>query len=50
MRATILKLLWNEYKAQHPAGYGYSWFGEQDERWRGRLPVTLASQTHLPGE
>jgi transposase len=48
-KGVTLELLWNEYKAQHPGGYGYSWFCEQYERWRGRLPVTLR-QTHAPGE
>lgn len=48
-KGVTLELLWNEYKAQHPDGYGYSWFCEQYERWRGRLPVTLR-QTHTPGE
>ncbi len=48
-KGVTLELLWNEYKVQHPDGYGYSWFCEQYERWRGRLPVTLR-QTHTPGE
>jgi transposase len=44
-----LDLLWNEYKAQEPDGYGYSWFCTHYERWAASLPVTLR-QTYVPGE
>jgi transposase len=44
-----LDLLWNEYKAQEPDGYGYSWFCQHYEQWAAALPVTLR-QTHVPGE
>lgn len=44
-----LDLLWNEYKAREPEGYGYSWFCKYYERWGAALPVTLR-QTHAPGE
>jgi transposase len=44
-----LDLLWNEYKAQEPDGYGYSWFCKHYEQWAAALPVTLR-QTHVPGE
>jgi len=48
-KGVTLDLLWNEYKAQPPEGYGYSWFCEHYERWAATLPVTLR-QTHAPGE
>jgi transposase len=44
-----LDLLWSEYKAQEPEGYGYSWFCKHYERWAAALPVTLR-QVHVPGE
>ncbi|MGF6937815.1 transposase [Paraburkholderia sp. UCT70] len=48
-KGVTLDLLWNEYKAQEPEGYGYSWFCKYYERWAAALPVTLR-QTHTPGE
>jgi transposase len=42
-------LLWEEYRATHPGGYGYSWFCEQYEAWKGRVRPTMR-QTHLGGE
>jgi transposase len=48
-KGVTLDLLWNEYKAQEPEGYGYSWFCKHYERWAATLPVTLR-QTHVPGE
>ncbi|SAL77339.1 integrase catalytic region [Caballeronia terrestris] len=48
-KGVTLDLLWNEYKAQEPEGYGYSWFCKHYERWAAALPVTLR-QTHTPGE
>ncbi len=48
-RGVTLDLLWNEYKAQEPEGFGYSWFCKHYERWAAALPVTLR-QTHTPGE
>ncbi|PTB24597.1 hypothetical protein C9I56_33105, partial [Paraburkholderia caribensis] len=44
-----LDLLWQEYRAQHPDGYGYSWFCKAYQEWAQRLPVTLR-QTHVPGQ
>ncbi|KMZ13937.1 Mobile element protein [Candidatus Burkholderia humilis] len=44
-----MDLLWSEYKAQEPEGYGYSWFCKHYERWAAALPVTLR-QVHVPGE
>ena len=44
-----LSLLWEEYRAVHPDGYGYSRFCELYRAWKGRLDVTMR-QTHLAGE
>lgn len=44
-----LDLLWQEYKAQHPDGYRYSWFCEHYRKWVGKLSVSMR-QTHTPGE
>ena len=44
-----LQLLWQEYRAVHPEGYGYSRFCELYARWKGRLSPTMR-QTHVAGE
>ena len=44
-----LALLWEEYRARQPAGYGYSWFCERYRAWGGRLSPTMR-QTHVAGE
>jgi hypothetical protein len=44
-----LSLLWEEYRARHPDGYGYSWFCECYRGWAGRLSPTMR-QTHVAGE
>ena len=44
-----LALLWEEYRARQPAGYGYSWFCERYRAWAGRLSPTMR-QTHVAGE
>ena len=44
-----LQLIWQEYRAQHPEGYGYSRFCELYLRWRGRLSPVMR-QTHVVGE
>ncbi|OUL84085.1 hypothetical protein CA602_20655 [Paraburkholderia hospita] len=44
-----LDLLWQEYRAQHADGFGYSWFCKTYQEWAERLPVTLR-QTHVPGQ
>jgi transposase len=44
-----LLLLWEEYREQHPNGYGYSRFCELYGRWRKRLKVYLR-QVHRGGE
>ena len=44
-----LRLLWQEYRQTHPAGYGYSRFCELYDRWAGTLDPALR-QVHPPGE
>lgn len=48
-KGVTLDLLWNEYKAEHPDGYAYTWFCTHYSRWASALPLTLR-QTHAPGE
>ena len=42
-------LLWEEYRATHPLGFGYAWFCEHYEAWKGRVRPTMR-QTHVGGE
>lgn len=44
-----LLLLWEEYRAGQPDGYGYSRFCDLHAVWRGRLSPTMR-QTHPAGE
>jgi DNA replication protein DnaC len=44
-----LLLLWEEYRAGQPDGYGYSRFCDLARSWRGRLSPTMR-QTHPAGE
>ena len=44
-----LALLWDEYRGQHPDGYGYSAFCEHYRRWVGRLSPVMR-QRHVAGE
>jgi transposase len=44
-----LLLLWEEYRAGQPEGYGYSRFCDLYAAWRGRLSPTMR-QSHPPGE
>lgn len=49
-KGVTLALLWEEYKAAHPAdGYGYSRFCELYRRWEGRLSPTMR-QHHVAGD
>ena len=48
-RSVTLMLLWEEHRAVHPDGYGYSQFCERYRQWKGRLSPTMR-QTHLAGE
>jgi len=42
-------LLWQEYRAEHPDGYGYAWFCEHYEAWKARRSPTMR-QKHLAGD
>ena len=44
-----LQLLWEEYQAAHPQGFGYSWFCEHYRAWADKLDVVMR-QTHRAGE
>jgi len=44
-----LQLLWEEYRARHPQGYGYSRFCELYRAWAKRLSPTMR-QSHVAGE
>src|SRR3954465_11067062 len=48
-RGVTRALLWEEYRAAHPGGFGYSWFCEQYEAWKARARPTMR-QTHVAGE
>jgi transposase len=43
------QLLWQEYREQHPNGYGYSRFCDLQRAWEKRLSPTMR-QTHIAGE
>ena len=42
-------LLWQEYRAEHPDGYGYAWFCEHYEARKARRSPTMR-QKHLAGD
>jgi transposase len=44
-----LSLLWEEYRAAHPDGYGYSRFCDLYRAWKGKLNPTMR-QAHVAGE
>ena len=48
-RSVTLMLLWEEYRAIHTDGLGYSQFCERYRYWKGRLSPTMR-QTHPAGE
>ena len=48
-KGVTLQLLWLEYRAAHPNGYGYSWFCERYRAWRGRIDVVMR-QVYRAGE
>lgn len=47
-KGVTLRLLWEEYRREHPEGYQYSRFCELYERWANTLDPVLR-QTHEPG-
>lgn len=48
-RSVTRMLLWQEYRAQHPNGFGYTWFCTHFEAWKGRVRPSMW-QTHVGGE
>src|ERR1700741_3169144 len=44
-----LALMWEEYRAGAPEGFGYSWYCELYRAWAGQLKPTMR-QTHIAGE
>jgi transposase len=48
-KGVTLQLLWEEHRAAHPNGYGYSRFCELYRAWEARLSPTMR-QTHVAGE
>ena len=42
-------LLWEEYRAGNPEGFGYAWYCQHFEAWKGRVRPTMR-QTHVGGE
>jgi transposase len=48
-KGVTLQLVWEEYRATHPDGYGRSWFCELYRAWEGRLAPTMR-QAHVAGE
>ena len=46
-RGVTLALLWQEYRAEHPDGYGYSRFCDLYGDWRKGITATMR-QTHVP--
>jgi transposase len=48
-KGVTLSLLWEEHRAVHPDGYGYSRFCELYRRWERRLTPTMR-QHHVAGE
>ena len=48
-RGVTRALLWQEYRARHPDGFGYSWFCEAYEAWKSHLSPRMR-QSHVGGE
>ena len=48
-RGVTLVLLWEEYRAEHPDGYGYSRFCDLYGEWRKGVTATMR-QSHVAGE
>ena len=46
---TTRQLLWEEYRAAHPDGYGYGRFCHLYQRWKRQRDLVLR-QEHRPGE
>jgi len=48
-KGVTLQVVWEEHRAGHPDGYGYSRFCELYRAWEKRLSPTMR-QTHVAGE
>jgi transposase len=48
-KGVTLALLWEEYRAAHPDGFGYSWFCEHYGAFKSRLRPIMR-QSHAAGE
>ena len=48
-KSVTLQLLWTEYRASCPDGFGYTWFTERYRAYAGRLDVVLRGD-HRAGE
>ncbi len=48
-KGVTLFLLWEEYKTQHPLGYGYTWFCTRYQAWAKKLDVVMRHD-HRAGE
>jgi transposase len=48
-KGVTLFLLWQEYKANQPEGFNYSWFCESYRKWAGKLDAVMR-QEHPAGE
>ena len=48
-RGVTRMLLWQEYREQHPDGFGYTWFCTHYDAWKGRVRPSMR-QTHVGGE
>jgi len=48
-KGVTLQLLWTEYRASCPDGFGYTWFTERYRAWAGRLDLVLRGD-HRAGE
>ena len=48
-RGVTRMLLWQEYREQHPDGFGYTWFCTHYEAWKGRVRPSMR-QAHVGGE
>lgn len=48
-KGVTLALLWQEYKAHHPAGFQYSRFCDRYREWQGSLKLSMR-QIHKAGE
>jgi len=49
-KGVTLQLLWQEYKAEYPAGYQYSQFCERYRRWKKQRAAPSLRKVHQGGE